>query len=293
MKVIDALKKGKPTLSFEFFPPKTREKESRLFEVIGRLKEFKPDYVSITCGAMGTTREKTFFWVKEIRERFKIEPVAHLTCAGIKEKKEIHEQIDELVKAGVENILALRGDPPENKPDFFGPDSPYKFKHAKDLVGLIKCYKSRICVGVAGYPEKHPEAPDLKTDIRHLKEKVLAGAEYIITQLFFDNKDFFNFREKCQKQGIKVPIIPGIMPVTSLKQVRKITKICGARIPAKLLERLEKFGDDKSAVEQVGIEQALSQCQELLKAKVPGLHFFVLNQAGPISRILGNLKLNV
>lgn len=274
MKVIDALKKGKPTLSFEFFPPKTKEQEDRLFDVISKLKSFHPDFVSVTYGALGTTRAKTFFWVKEIKERFQIEPVAHLTCMAAS-KSDMRQELDELAAMGVKNILALRGDQPVDG-----------FRFAKELVAFIKKYYPQVCVGVAGYPEKHPEAPDLETDIKHLKEKIEAGAEYIITQLFFDNKDFFNFKEKCQEQGIKVPIVPGIMPITSLAQIKKMTRICGAGIPSKLLDRLEKFSDDRSAVEQIGIEQALSQCEGLLKEKVCGIHFFVLNQSGPISNIL-------
>lgn len=280
MKVIDALKKGKPTLSFEFFPPKTKEQEDRLFEVISELKSFHPDFASVTYGAMGTTRAKTFFWVKEIKERFQIEPVAHLTCMAAS-RSDMRQELDELAEMGVKNILALRGDQPVGG-----------FRFAKELVAFIKKYYPQICVGVAGYPEKHPEAPDLGTDIKHLKEKVEAGAEYIITQLFFDNKYFFNFKERCQKQGIKVPIVPGIMPITSLAQIKKMTKICGAAIPPELLKRLEKFSGDRSAVERIGIEQALSQCEGLLKEKVCGIHFFVLNQSGPISKILGNLKFN-
>ncbi|MEE8638721.1 MAG: methylenetetrahydrofolate reductase [NAD(P)H] [Candidatus Margulisiibacteriota bacterium] len=287
MKVIEALKKGKPTLSFEFFPPKTKEQEARLFEVIAQLKKFNPDFVSVTCGALGTTRQKTFFWVKEIKQRFQIEPVAHLTCVAATQMS-ILEQIEELSKLGVKNILALRGDPPEDQKDFVPPKDGFRF--AQELVAFIKKNNPQFCLGVAGYPEKHPEAPDLETDIKHLKEKVEAGAEYIITQLFFNNKDFFNFKEKCEQAGIRVPIVSGIMPVTSLKQVKKMTRICGATIPPELLERLEKFGGDRSAVRELGIEQALSQCQELLERKVPGLHFFVLNQAGPIGKMLTKLK---
>jgi methylenetetrahydrofolate reductase (NADPH) len=286
MKVIEALGKAKPTLSFEFFPPKTKEQEARLFEVISQLKKFTPDFVSITCGAMGTTREKTFFWVKEIKQRFEIEPVAHLTCVAAT-RESIRQQIEELDEMGVKNILALRGDPPEGQEKFAPP--PDGFRFAKELVGFVKSLDPDFCLGAAGYPEGHRESPSLKMDAEYLKEKVDAGAEYIISQLFFDNRYFFDFLERCDKAGIKVPIIPGIMPITSFKQVRRMTEICGATIPPKLLERLEKFQSDKAAVRQIGVEQAVLQCQELLKAKVPGLHFFVLNQAGPISGILGQL----
>ncbi len=286
MRVIDALKKGSPTLSFEFFPPKTREQEARLFEVISQLKHFSPDFVSVTYGALGTTHEKSFFWVKRIREDFGIEPVAHLTCIAAS-KKEMRGQLEELQGMGVKNILALRGDPPEEGEGFVPPADGFHF--ARELVAFIKRNFPEICLGVAGYPEKHPEAPDLETDIRHLKEKVEAGADYVVTQLFFDNKYYFDFVDQCRKIGIKVPIVPGIMPITSLKQIRKMTEICGATIPSGLLEKLEKFESDRVAIENIGVEQAVSQARELLQAKVPGLHFFVLNRSGPISRILRDL----
>jgi methylenetetrahydrofolate reductase (NADPH) len=287
MKVSDALKRGKPTLSFEFFPPKTKEQEAHLFEVIGELKKFSPDFVSVTYGAMGTTREKSFFWLKEIKEKFRIEPLAHLTCVAATQAS-ILEQIEELNRLRVKNILALRGDPPEGQKDFV--PSPDGFRYAKELVAFIKKHKPEFCLGVAGFPEGHRDVQDLATDIRYIKEKVEAGADYIITQLFFDNRYFFDYLKRCEVEGIRVPIVPGIMPITSLKQIKKMTKICGASIPAGLLERLEKFSDDRSAVEEIGVEQAVSQSQELLKAGVPGIHFFVLNQAGPISRIMNKIK---
>jgi len=286
MKVIDSLKKGEPTLSFEFFPPKTKEQEAHLFEVIGQLKKFNPDFASVTCGAMGTTREKTSYWVKALKEKFQIEPVEHLTCVAAT-KEVILKQLEAMHSFGISNILALRGDPPEGEEKFVAPENG--FRYAKELVAFIKSHRFDFCLGVAGYPEGHRESSSIDQDIQYLKEKVDAGAEYIITQLFFDNRFFFDFLERCLKAGINVPIIPGIMPITSYKQVKKMTEICGATIPDKLLEKLEKFGDDKQSVAKLGIEQAVSQCQELLDAEVPGLHFFVMNQAGPISAILQQL----
>jgi methylenetetrahydrofolate reductase (NADPH) len=287
MKVIEALAQG-TTLSFEFFPPKTPDQEIRLFEVVKQLKSFNPNFASVTCGALGTGREKTFYWVKQIKEQFRIEPVAHLTCVAAS-KDSILDQIEELHKIGVTNILALRGDPPEGDEEFVPPENG--FRYARELISFIRSHKFDFCLGAAGYPEGHREAPSLEKDTQYLKEKVEAGADYIITQLFFDNRYYFDFLERCKKAGIKVPIIPGIMPVTSLKQVRKMTEICGATIPEKLLEKLEKFDGDKKAVAELGVEQAVSQCQELLEAEVPGLHFFVMNQSGPISQILKGLSL--
>jgi methylenetetrahydrofolate reductase (NADPH) len=277
MKITEAFAKGSPTLSFEFFPPKTPKQEARLFEVIGRLKKFNPDFVSVTYGAMGTTRAKTFFWVNEIKTKYGIEPVAHLTCVAAT-RNDIGEQLDELEKMGVKNILALRGDPPEGQAEFIS-----DFKLARELIAFIKDRKPSFCLGCAGFPEGHPRAASLEQDIEFLRQKIDAGAEYVITQLFFDNRYYFDFVKRCGKAGIKVPIIPGLMPITNLNQIKKMTDVCGATIPGKLREKLEKHPADTP---KIGAEQALAQTRELIKAGVPGLHFFVMNQAEPISTIL-------
>jgi methylenetetrahydrofolate reductase (NADPH) len=268
MKVTEAFSKGSPTLSFEFFPPKTPGQEKQLFEVIAQLKKFNPDFVSITYGAMGTTREKSFFWVNEIKTKYKIEPVAHLTCVAAT-RDDIARQLEELEKMGIENILALRGDPPEGQASFIPPANGFKL--AKELISFIKERKPSFCVGCAGFPEGHPSAPSLAADTDYLKQKIDAGAEYVITQLFFDNRYYFDFVERCGKAGIKVPIIPGLMPITNLKQIKRITEVCGATIPGDL---------------KIGAEQTLAQARELLESGVKGLHFFVMNQAEPISTIL-------
>jgi methylenetetrahydrofolate reductase (NADPH) len=280
MKISEAFAKGAPTLSFEFFPPKTPGQEKRLFEVIAQLKKFNPDFVSVTYGAMGTTREKTFFWVNEIKNKYGLEPVVHLTCVAA-DRDDISRQLDELEKMGVENILALRGDPPEGQKDFLPPANGFKF--AKELIAFIKKRNPSFCLGCAGFPEGHPRAPSLERDIEYLKQKIDAGAEYVITQLFFDNRFYFDFIERCGKAGIKVPIIPGLMPITGLHQIRKMTDVCGATVPGRLLEKLE---DNPSQTIKIGAEQTLTQARELLKSGVPGLHFFVMNQAEPISSIL-------
>jgi methylenetetrahydrofolate reductase (NADPH) len=287
MKVIDALKKGEPTLSFEFFPPKTAEHEKRLFDVLARLKKFDPDFASVTCGALGSNKDKTLFWAKEIKDKYSIEPVVHLTCVSAT-KDSILKQLEEVKKEGIENILALRGDPPEGRPEFTPPENG--FAHAKELVAFIRSHRFDFCLGVAGYPEGHRESASLEKDTQYLKEKIDSGADYVISQLFFDNRYFFDFMERCLKVGLQLPIIPGIMPITSVKQVEKMVEICGATIPAKLLAKLEKHAADKKGVVELGVEQAVSQCQELLEAEVPGLHFFVMNQSGPISQILKELK---
>ncbi len=285
MKVIDVLKKKK-SLSFEFFPPKTPEQEEALYQVISDLKKFNPDYVSVTYGALGTSRAKTFDWVSKIKQELSIEPVAHLTCVAAS-KTEIKYQIEELVSKKVENILALRGDAPEGEEEFVPPKDG--FRYANDLVSFIKQCCPNICLGVAGYPEKHPEAKNLQEDIGHLKEKVEAGADYVVTQLFFDNNHYFDFKEKCEQKGIKAPIIPGIMIISSYKSLKKMTQICGASIPEKLLQKIEKHKDDKKSIQQIGVEHALVQCSELKKSDIPGLHFFVMNQSGPITQVLQQL----
>ncbi|MFH1362177.1 MAG: methylenetetrahydrofolate reductase [NAD(P)H] [bacterium] len=288
MKVCDSLKKGSPTLSFEFFPPKTAEQEAHLFEVLAKLKDFKPDFASVTCGALGSNVDKTLFWVKEIKEKFRIEPVAHLTCVAAT-RESMKKQLDELEAAGVNNVLALRGDPPQGEEEFVPPANG--FAHACELVAFIKEQKPDFCVGVAGYPEGHPETESLTKDIECLKLKIDVGADYVITQLFFDNKFFFDFIGRCKQQGISIPIIPGVMAITGVKQIKKLTQMCGAAIPQDLLQKLEAADGDKEGVKKIGVEQAIAQCQGLIKAKVSGLHFFVMNQSGPISAILGQLEM--
>lgn len=205
MKVTEAFSKGSPTLSFEFFPPKTPGQEKQLFEVIAQLKKFNPDFVSITYGAMGTTREKSFFWVNEIKTKYKIEPVAHLTCVAAT-RDAIARQLEELEKMGIENILALRGDPPEGQAGFIPPTNGFKL--AKELISFIKERKPSFCVGCAGFPEGHPSAPSLATDTDYLKQKIDAGAEYVITQLFFDNRYYFDFVENMRKSRDQSPDHP-------------------------------------------------------------------------------------
>lgn len=288
MKVSEKLKKGKPALSFEFFPPKTEEQEQNLFKTLDDLKKYKPDFASVTYGAMGKTREKTFLWARRIKEEFLIEPVSHLTCVAAT-KESIIKQLNELKSIGIENILALRGDPPEGETDFVPPKDGFHF--AKDLIKLIKRTNPELCLGAAGFPEGHPSVKEWELDIKYLKEKIDAGAEYVITQLFFDNQFFFRFIDRCAKAGINVPIVPGIMPVTSVKQIKKMTSVCGATIPDKLLNILEEYADDDDAIQKIGIEHAVSQCRELLKENVPGIHFFVMNKSGPISKILRQIDI--
>lgn len=282
MKVIEALNQGKPTLSFEFFPPKTPEQEEHLFQVIDELKKFKPDFASVTCGALGSNRNKTVFWAEQIKKHG-IEPVVHMTCVAAT-KDGVVQQLEQLNSLGIKNILALRGDPPDGKESFAAPKNGFNF--AKDLVAFIKSQNMDFCIGVAGYPEGHQEAGGLENDTRYLKEKVEAGADFIISQIFFENKFFFDFMARCSAAGINLPIIPGLMTITSLKQIRKMTEICGATIPDHLIGQLEQAED----VSKLGVEQTLCQCRQLINADVPGLHFFVMNRSGPVSEVLKQLK---
>ncbi|OGC07997.1 methylenetetrahydrofolate reductase [NAD(P)H] [candidate division WOR-1 bacterium RIFOXYA2_FULL_36_21] len=285
MKVVDIFEKDKLTLSFEFFPPKTEDQERNLFYVISELKNFNPDFVSVTYGAMGTTRDKTFLWSKKIKHELKIEPVVHLTCVYA-DKDTVEKQVRELKKYGIENILALRGDPPIE--DIYIPPKN-GFLYAKDLVSFVKEIACDFCVGVAGFPEGHCSISDLSVDTNYLKEKIESGAEYVITQMFFDNRYFFDFKERCEKKEISVPIIPGIMPITNVGQIKKMTQICGATIPKELLNKIEKHSSDYASVMEIGVEHAIKQTLELVKNNVLGLHFFVMNQSGPVSKVLSAL----
>jgi len=283
MKVIEAFIKDSPTLSFEFFPPKTPEQENNLFDVLSKLKIFGPDFVSITYGAMGTTKDKTIHYAHKIKKDYQIDPLMHLTCVAA-DKKMMGEILSAAAAEGVTNILALRGDPPEGMRDFIPPKDG--FSYAKDLIRFIKDKYPAMCVGAAGFPEGHPSTLDIDKDIRYLKEKVDAGADFIITQLFFDNLFFLKFVDKCHNAGISVPIIPGLMPITSLKQIHKLVGICGATIPKDLSALLDKHKDDAEAIKKIGEEHAIRQSRELLCAGVSGIHYFVMNQAEPISQVL-------
>ncbi|MFA6431309.1 MAG: methylenetetrahydrofolate reductase [NAD(P)H] [Candidatus Margulisiibacteriota bacterium] len=288
MKVIEALIKDAPALSFEFFPPKTPEQEKNLFDVIGKLKAFNPDFVSITYGAMGTTKDKTIHYAHKIKKEYALAPLMHLTCVAA-DRHAMEELLSAVAAEGIENILALRGDPPDGEKDFTPPKDG--FKYARDLVSFIKKKYPAMCVGVAGFPEGHPSTRDIEKDILYLKEKVDAGADFVITQLFFDNLFFIKFVEKCRKAGISVPIIPGLMPITSLKQINKMIGICGATIPKELSAELDKYKDDAEAIKKIGEAHTVKQAKELLSAGVSGIHYFVMNQSDPISQILSTLNL--
>ncbi len=291
MKIRDLYRPGRQAFSFEFFPPKTEDGETRLFETIAQLKALQPSFVSVTYGAMGTTRENTLRIVSRIQNEIGIEAAAHLTCVG-HTKEEIVKVLGELKRHGIENIVALRGDPPQGAAEFRPVDGG--FRYAAEMVRFIRqnlALSESFSLAVAGYPEGHLECKDKQKDLEHLKAKVDAGGDAVITQLFFDNRDYFDFVQRARKVGIQKPIVPGIMPVTHGPQIQKFAQMCGARIPEIMRETIQRYGEDQKAVEAYGIEYATRQCEELLRNDVPGLHFYTLNKSNATRQIHANLGL--
>ncbi len=290
MKVKELFSREKKFFSFEFFPPKTQKGRENLFRAFEELREISPDFVSVTYGALGTTQEKSLETLDEIykihgRHAFAI--MAHYTCIGASKEK-VDSFLSEIHRLGVENILALRGDPPEGMEiDEVLRNSP--FPHAVDLVRYIKKKTDKFCIGVAGYPEGHSECPSRQTDLEFLKLKVNAGADFIITQLFFNNKDFFDFERQARDMGIQVPIIPGIMPIENFNQIIKITSMCGAKIPDEIRNIFQDSKATDNDKRQRGIEYTVKQCKELLANGVPGIHFYTLNKSSATREIFRNL----
>ncbi|MBX3028060.1 methylenetetrahydrofolate reductase [NAD(P)H] [bacterium] len=286
MRIRDLFGQARPVFSFEFFPPKSEAGERSLLQTIDKLRPLAPSFVSVTYGAGGTTREKTIEIVGRIKREQGIEAMAHLTCVG-HSRDEIAAILDRLVAAELENVLALRGDPPRGETAFVRPANG--FGYASELVAFIRERGYPFCLAGAGYPEGHPECRDLDRDVAHLRRKVDAGAQVIITQLFYDNRDYFAFVERARRAGITVPILPGIMPITNVPQIERITSLCGARIPAPLRDQLQAAGSD-AAVLDVGIAHALAQCRDLLARGAPGIHFYTLNQSPATAAILAALR---
>ncbi len=279
-----------PVISFEFFPPKTDEGDRALLEkTIPALKRTKPDYCSVTYGAGGSTREKTLMIVDRIQREHGMTALAHLTCVN-HTREQVRGLLQKIRALGCKNILALRGDPPGGGE--FVP-TPGGFEFSSQLVKFIR-EQGDFSVGVAGFPEGHIACKEGKfVDWRHLKEKVDAGADYILTQLFFDNADFFEFRDHLTRQlGVTVPLVPGVVPILSVGQIKRFTAMCGARIPAALATKLEELGTNDAATTEFGIEYATQQCQELLHNGVPGLHFYTLNKSHSTCGVLNNLGLS-
>jgi methylenetetrahydrofolate reductase (NADH) len=279
---------GKPVISFEFFPPKTDEGDKALLEKhIPALMQTKPDFCSVTYGAGGSTREKTLMIVDRIQREHKLTALAHLTCVN-HTREQVGDLLQKIKAIGCQNILALRGDPPGGA-EF--QVTPGGFEYSSQLVKFIR-EQGGLGIGVAGFPEGHIACKQGKhVDWQHLKEKIEAGADFVITQLFFDNADYFEFRDHLTKHGVKVPLVPGVLAILSATAIKKFTQLCGAKIPPALGAKLDALGTDDAAAAEFGIEYATRQCEELLKAGVPGLHFYTLNKAASTVRVLKNLGL--
>jgi len=288
MTLAQAYGSGKIALSFELFPPKTAAGVTSLFRHVDRLVAFKPNYITCTYGAGGTTQDSTLDIVADVHQKFDLPVATHLTCVG-RTPDQLQAYLEQARQRGVDNVVALRGDPPQGETEFRPVEGG--FSYANELVDFIRNEFPDMGIAVAGYPEKHQEAPSPELDLQNLKRKVEAGADVIITQLFYDNHDFFEFRERCEQIGIRVPIVPGLLPVTNGRQVQRIASLCGAKLPPKFVADLEKHADDADGQFEVGVEHASRQTAELLEAGVPGVHFYVLNKSEATLRVLNNVQL--
>jgi methylenetetrahydrofolate reductase (NADPH) len=287
MRIDEILAAGGPVFSFEFFPPKTEAGERNLYAALAELNTLEPSFVSVTYGAGGSTREKTIEIVKRIREEYSLEAMAHFTCVGAT-VPELRATLDEMQRAGIDNVLALRGDPPAGQEVWTRTEGGLEY--SRELVELISGGYP-FAIGAACFPETHIHASSPEADLEHLAEKVRAGVDFLITQLFFDNALYFDFVERARAAGIEVPIIPGIMPITKVGQVERMASMCGASIPEGLRRELHARGDDPEAVLDFGVAYATLQCAELLAAGAPGIHFYTLNRSPATRAILSALKL--
>ncbi len=289
MHIAEVLRQPGPHFSFEFFPPKTEEAAHALFEAIRELTPLKPSFVSVTYGAGGSTRYLTRDLVIRLQRETRLTVVAHLTTIGAG-RDEIHRLLEDYVANGIENVMALRGDPPRDQPDYTHPADG--FRYAAELVAFIKKHFPHLGIGVAGFPEGHPETRNRLKEMEYLKAKVEAGADYICTQLFFDNHVFYDFCERCEIMGIRVPILAGIMPITTRKGLMRMAELAaGANIPAPLLRAVLRAESD-AEVEQIGIHWATHQVFDLYDRKVAGIHFYTLNRSRPTLKIYESLGLS-
>jgi methylenetetrahydrofolate reductase (NADPH) len=278
---------AEPVFSFEFFPPKTPEGERNLFAALQDLSKLDPSFVSVTYGAGGSTRTKTIEIVKRLRDEFGLEAMAHFTCVGAT-VAQLRSTLDEMRGAGIDNVLALRGDPPHGQSEWTQTEGGLEF--SSQLVSMIAA-DYRFAIGGACFPETHIHAVDAESDLRYLKQKVDAGAQFLITQLFFDNALYFDFVARARAIGIEVPIVAGIMPIAGLEQIKRFTSMCGASIPPALMTELEARADSPEAVAELGVAYATLQCAELLERGAPGIHFYTLNRSPATRAILSALRL--
>ena len=286
MKIKEILQQ-KRTVSCEFFPPREEDGIPAVFRAIDRVRVYNPDFVSVTYGAGGSTRDFTERITMQVKQETDLEVMAHLTCVA-QTRDEVNGVLERLDEAGVENVIALRGDPPRGQESFVPEDGG--FSHATELIDHIRA-NFDFGLAAACYPEGHTESPDLDLDISYAREKVDRGADFLITQLFYDNRYFFEFMERAQRAGIDVPVIPGVLPILNTAQIRRFTSLCGATIPPELDSQLEQHAEDDNAVRELGVEYASRQVEELWENGVPGIHFYVLNRSYSVSRILANLNL--
>jgi methylenetetrahydrofolate reductase (NADPH) len=276
-----------PIFSFEFYPPKTEDGWQNLRHALKSLTVLQPDFASVTYGAGGSTRDRTLEVTQWLKGDLGIEAMAHLSCVGAT-REDLCQILDGIAGAGIENVLALRGDPPRGEAEWR--PHPGGLRYSTELAQLIS-ERYPFGIGAACFPEVHPDAPDLGHDLRYLRQKIDSGVSFLITQLFFDNELYFAFVEEARGAGIEAPIIPGIMPITDVRQIKTITGMCGASIPASLLEQLEIRAEDPAAVLELGVSYATLQCAELLARGAPGIHFYTLNRSAATRAILSALKL--
>lgn len=288
MRIRDLFQARPFVLSVEVFPPKTEAGDEGLYRALERLQAYQPGFVSCTYGAGGSTQGRTREICRRIQSDFQLPATSHFTCVG-STRQELLDWLEQSWQTGVRNIMALRGDPPQGQTEFKAVEGG--LTHANQLVELIRQHYPEMGIGVAGYPEKHPEAKDLDTDLVNLKRKVDAGADAVFTQLFYENANFLKFRDRCEKLGIQIPVVPGIMPITEFARIKRITSMCGAVFPTSLASRLEAVQHDAQAQFDIGVEFAIQQCRELIDAGVPGMHFYVLNRSESCERILEGLNL--
>jgi methylenetetrahydrofolate reductase (NADPH) len=286
MKIRDLFPSQSQTFSFEFFPPKTPQDMEELFTRARELQPLGPSFISVTYGAGGTTRRNTIDLVCRFQEELGLVAMAHLTCVG-HSQAELREILTELRTRGIDNIMCLRGDPPRGQSNFV--PAPDGLSYGAELVTLARSLGD-FCIGVAGYPEAHPESADKQRDLEHLQAKVACGADFVTTQLFFDHRDYFDFCERARRIGITTRLIPGIMPITNYRQIVRFATMCGATIPSELHRRLEPVADDPQAVLEIGVEWAWRQCEALLAGGAPGIHFYTLNRSLATQRIFARLK---
>ena len=279
----------RPCFSVEFFPPKTEEGRETLFETVEFLSRLGPSFFSVTYGAGGATREGTVEITRAIRDEYGVEAMAHLSCVG-ETTDALREMVDRIADAGIENILALRGDPPRGQTDFVQPEGG--LGSAAELAGLISEAHPELAIGGACFPEVHPEAPSLEADIAYLKTKVENGASFLITQLFYDNRSYFDFLPAARAAGIDVPIIPGVMPMTGYKQIARVAELCEAKIPERLSDAMEAADGNERAEFGLGVAYAAQQCAELLREGAPGIHLYALNRWPAARAILGALQVS-